>query len=390
MDTCDFCNSDKLEIVYEPKDTTRGLKVHVCNTCGLVQSLPRIDHVKNRPMAVSAGANWGNVRYGKAFRTSDNIKLLREHIDLDSVEKVLDVGANRGAFCKAFKKLAPKTEFIALEPDTRVIDDYKDLEGIELVTKRVEETNYDDETFDLIYSCHTQEHLASPQTVLCDHFRTLKTGGYLFLELPNIAIIETSDIVEEWFIDKHLYHYSAGVCVDQLRSIGFEILVTPAPEDLTNLTVIARKPESMRTAEKPVRPDRALKSKQMLTAYQNNRFQNISALKKAAQALEEISDTRIVVWGGGRLLHSLIEIGGLDPNCLAGVVDKFLPEFTEEVHNVRLSKPEDLKSMSPDLVVIMSRVFYDEIRMEIDAMDINVDTISFADLLTRARESLAA
>ncbi len=36
----------------------------------------------------------------------------------------------------------------------------------------------------------------------------LKHGGLLVLDAPNIALIGGDDILEEWFIDKHLYHFS--------------------------------------------------------------------------------------------------------------------------------------------------------------------------------------
>ena len=53
----------------KPEGSGRGLKIHLCRHCGLVQSLPRIDRAPRRSAAVSSGADWGNVRYGKGFRT---------------------------------------------------------------------------------------------------------------------------------------------------------------------------------------------------------------------------------------------------------------------------------------------------------------------------------
>ena len=45
-DLCDFCGRDSLKFVYQPDGSTRGLKVHLCGYCGLVQSTPRIDRTK--------------------------------------------------------------------------------------------------------------------------------------------------------------------------------------------------------------------------------------------------------------------------------------------------------------------------------------------------------
>jgi len=41
-----------------------------------------------------------------------------------------------------------------------------------------------------------------------------EAGGYLVPTRPNIDIIGSDDIVEEWFIDKHVYHFLRGRCRD--------------------------------------------------------------------------------------------------------------------------------------------------------------------------------
>src|SRR5580658_6311275 len=81
---CELCRHDKLEAIYEPERSTRGLKVHLCRHCGLLQSLPRIDRAERASAAVSGGADWGNVRYGKGFRTSTALNLLKRHADLSA------------------------------------------------------------------------------------------------------------------------------------------------------------------------------------------------------------------------------------------------------------------------------------------------------------------
>ena len=77
---CDFCRPDSLTFAYAPDGSTRGLKVYVCQHCGLVQSAPRIARTKERhSAAVSGGADWGNVRYGKgvAMNTRSSTKWIR-------------------------------------------------------------------------------------------------------------------------------------------------------------------------------------------------------------------------------------------------------------------------------------------------------------------------
>ena len=46
-------------------------------------------------IAVSGGADWGNVRYGKGFRTSQALDAIARHTDLATPLALLDVGSNR-------------------------------------------------------------------------------------------------------------------------------------------------------------------------------------------------------------------------------------------------------------------------------------------------------
>src|SRR5688572_635616 len=178
-DLCDLCRSSALEPVYQPPGGNRGLMVYLCDHCGLMQSLPRVDRAPRRAAAVSSGADWGNVRYGKGFRTEACLALLRMRADLDKPLHVLDVGSNRGAFARALAAAAPGARLTCVEPDERVAASCADIERAETVCARIEHTRFPDETFDVIHSCHTIEHLRSPAAVLAEHWRTLKPNGLL-------------------------------------------------------------------------------------------------------------------------------------------------------------------------------------------------------------------
>src|SRR5579883_3015465 len=104
---CGLCGQEKLDPVYQPERSGRGLKVYLCRGCGLVQSLPRIARTQTRhDAAVSEGADWGNVRYGKGFRTQAAMDALKPFIDKQNAITLLDVGSNRGRFVQAFLEAA--------------------------------------------------------------------------------------------------------------------------------------------------------------------------------------------------------------------------------------------------------------------------------------------
>lgn len=383
-DLCDLCRSSALEPVYQPPGSVRGLTVYLCDHCGLMQSLPRIDHAPRRTAAISAGADWGNVRYGKGFRTEACLSILSKRADLTQPLSVLDVGSNRGSFARALLAEAPRAQLTCVEPDERVARSCANVERIESVCARIEDTSFRDETFDVIHSCHTIEHLKSPRAVLAEHWRTLKPGGLLIIDAPNVALISSDDIVEEWFIDKHLFHFSAGTLARLLIATGFEVIQGPDASDRENLLFAARK---RMVAARPIaraarEADYAL---ELVNGYIANRARNLAAMTKVAAEIASFSDKRVALWGAGRLFDALVQHGRFNPKSLALLIDTHLKLHMDERHGMKLSGPEDLAAANPGAIVVMSRAFAGEISKIAKAQAPNAEIILYSDLISRAR-----
>jgi len=388
-DVCDLCRSSALEAVYEPRGSARGLKVHLCRHCGLLQSLPRADRAPRRAAAVSSGADWGNVRYGKGFRTQACLSLLRKRAQLNQPLHVLDVGSNRGSFARAFLAAAPAAQLVCVEPDERVADSCRALQRAELVASRIEATDFADECFDIVHSCHTIEHLKSPLAVLADHWRALKPGGLLLVDAPNVALVAADDIVEEWFIDKHLYHFSAATLARLLDASGFEIIDGPDPADRENLLFAARKRSFGAGLLK--RDEREVESVLgLIDRYTAKRARNLEALAQVAREIASLSSKRIALWGAGRLFDALVLHGGFDPKALALLIDTHLKAHVAERHGMALSGPEALSSADPGVIVVMSRAFASEIASIARQRAPRAEIVFYGDLISRARTKLAA
>jgi len=385
---CDFCRRENLTAVYKPDGTTRGLTVNLCHHCGLVQSAPRIARTAQRhDAAVSGGADWGNVRYGKGFRTQIALDVLGEHTDLSGSMALLDVGSNRGSFARAFLAAAPNAQVTALEPDERYAASCADLPRTDLVQARIENTALPPDRFDIVHSCHTIEHLAEPFAALKDHARVLKTGGLLILDAPNIALIGGSDIVEEWFIDKHLFHFSAATLGRMIEAAGFEILREPDPADDVNLLFVARKTGALPFAV-TADPMEVGIATALLQRYQATRLTNLAAMQEAAAAIRAMAPRRVALWGAGRLFDLLVREGGFDPGILSLLIDAHLQKHMEARHGVRLAAPEALADV--DVVIVMSRMFAAEISAEVKMRVPNAQIILYADLLEGAKTRKAA
>jgi SAM-dependent methyltransferase len=384
---CDFCRSSKLDPVYKPDGSTRGLTVYLCGHCGLVQSAPRIARTQERhAAAVSGGADWGNVRYGKGFRTSQALDALARHADLSAPLTLLDVGSNRGSFVTAFAAAAAIT---AVEPDERYADSSAGLPRTQLIQARIENIALAASHFDIVHSCHTIEHLAEPFAALQDHARVLKNGGLLVIDAPNLALLGGDDIVEEWFIDKHLFHFSAQTLRRMIVAAGFEIVEENDPRDAVNLLFVARK-KGVPTDHIAADPAEVSAAHDLLARYQATRSHNLLALRQAADALNAMAPRRLALWGAGRLFDLLVRDGGFDPRTLALLIDTHLKKHMSERHGVALSDADALSRVPVDAVIVMSRMFADEIAAQVKARAPGAQIILYADLLAEARLARAA
>jgi SAM-dependent methyltransferase len=388
-DTCELCQRAALEPVYKPERSTRGLTVHLCTACGLLQSLPRIDRAARAPAAVSSGADWGNVRYGKGFRTQIAVEALRRHRDFAAAFDILDVGSNRGSFARAFLNAAPRARLTAVEPDERVAASSAGLPRTQLIVQRIEDTALETRRFDAVHSCHTVEHLIHPARTLADHHRTLKDGGILVLDAPNTALLAADDIVEEWFIDKHLYHFSERTLTRMLESSGFTILERPDPNDRSNLFFVAKK-NGKTPANGGLDLDEVTRARGLMASYVATRARNLAALTAAAAELNLLAPKRVAMWGAGRLFDSLVHHGGFDASALTLLIDKHLKAHVGERHGCALSGPEALAEADPGVVVVMSRDFASEIAAEVEKLTPGAEIITYAQLLNRARLRQAA
>lgn len=387
--SCDFCGHDSLQYAYTPDGGTRGLKVYVCAHCGLTQSAPRIARTKDRhAAAVSGGADWGNVRYGKGFRTRQALDAIARHADLNAPLAVLDVGSNRGSFARALLDGAPNAALTALEPDERYADSSAGLERTQLVQARTENFHFDDGRFDIVHSCHTIEHLGEPFAALIDHARVLKDGGLLVIDAPNTMLLGGEDIVEEWFIDKHLFHFSARTLSRMIEAAGFTIIEQNDPADAINLLFVARKTGTPNTAI-AADPAEAVQALALIASYRSTRAHNLAALSAAAREISALAPRRVALWGAGRLFDLLVREGGFDPAALALLIDANLKKHMDSRHGMALSTPDDLPG-NADVVVVMSRMFADEITADVKTRAPRAEIILYADLLGRARAARAA
>lgn len=384
---CDFCCGD-LIVRYVIPGSVRGMQAAVCAQCGLTQSLQTKPKPAVREVKASSEADWGNIRHGKGLRMEQTKPVLERSIPWDAARSVLDIGANRGAFVLWAKARNPRASITALEPDTEIVQEYRNVGGIETIVGRIEDVRLEPGSFDVVYCAHTLEHVRSATETIEIARRCLRNRGHLFLEVPNIDTIGGADIVEEFFIDKHTFHFNRSLLLDMLRAAGFEISFGASERDFSNITIVARKtgvPSAPRWSD----PELPQKNAELISRYRENLQRNRGRLMSVAGRLSALADRQAVVcWGGGRILDALVKFGGLDPTRFRYIIDKFLFPHLRTVHGVPLHGPEQLRMHTPDVVVVLARNSAPEIERAARSFGVR-HVVRFQDLLTAAWEEAA-
>tara|TARA_B100000963_G_scaffold217048_1_gene189256 strand:+ start:1870 stop:3039 length:1170 start_codon:yes stop_codon:yes gene_type:complete len=378
---CDNCGVNDFSLAYRVPDSLRGLNVYICNNCSLSQSLPRIDHVQNRPKRVTSGAAWGNIRYGKAFITEKSIEILEKFVDLSNNLNFIDIGSNRGSLINALYEKYPNLKITAVEPDKRVIEDYKKNPNLECIFERVENIDFKKNSFDVAYSAHTIEHLKSPSQTLKNIRGWMKEDSICYFEVPNLFSINQDNLVEEFFIDKHLFHYSEETFRDLIEMSGFCILEDGVFIDNDNIRIVCK------TGKKTKKVDfrREEKSKLILDMHEEYSKKlriNYEKIKHASKRISLLcKKKRVVFWGAGRIFDSIVVNGNLDTSLLHGLVDKNLPNFVSELHGKKILFTSEIKNLDPEAIVISSRAYKNEIINEIREYNLDVEILSFDELI---------
>ena len=381
---CDFCGGKELVAVYQVPDSLSGIEVLVCNICGLVQSLRTVEvQTRDRVVSTSSGSDWGNIRHGKGLRFNQVKEILNSNIPWNRINAVLDVGSNRGDFVLWLSENKKVDEIIGIEPDYLVVDEYRDLENLNLVLDRFENVSLPSNHFDLVYCVHTLEHSDSASLMLKRMFDCLRIGGFLFLEVPNINIIKEEDTVEEFFIDKHTFHFNRSLLCQYLKFLGFKILYGENSSDQFNITFVAVKEEG-KQGNQIFRSETNLlaeNNKKLLRNYSDTLYRNREKLAQLTDTkiIPLLSRQKIVFWGAGRIFDALVKYSHLGTEGFE-LVDEYLWKIVPKIHGIEVHRPEYLRISQPQVVIVLARSSADEIVSKARSFGCR-NVIKFEDLL---------
>ena len=134
----------------------------------------------------------------------------------------LDVGSGLGVFPAVLKEL--NWDCVAIEPDPEACEIIREKIGIEVLSGELVEYQKIGE-FNLICFNKVLEHTQNPKEMLLQSTLHLKSGGLLYIELPDgeTALKESGPDREEFFVE-HFDAYSRKSLELLMNSVRFKIL----------------------------------------------------------------------------------------------------------------------------------------------------------------------
>lgn len=211
---CIICNGTDF-IPY--KNGLYGIHIYICTNCKLV-------FTNLQPDQNELLEKYGSDYYSHWITPKQQLR--RQKLWQNRVKvvkrvmpsgKLLDVGCGEGLFLWCAKQSG--YDVSGIEVSEFAVKYAEEKFGLSIYNTTLENSNFSDNSFDIITFWHTLEHLSHPEITLKKAYHLLKPGGHLFVAVPNIH-----DIIGQKFYrlingyyfqiytsdskEPHLYHFS--------------------------------------------------------------------------------------------------------------------------------------------------------------------------------------
>ncbi len=208
---CPLCGSKESSLFVETvdiKNTREQFKVVECSHCSFKYTNPR-------PTFDEIGKYYGTDYYSYQKPVAQSIS-----INTDG-KRFLDYG------CGAGHVLLQKAELgyhaFGIEIDDTAIKTGKEM-GFNIKKADPNKIDFPDDYFDNIHINHVLEHIHNLQTIMSEFYRCLKTGGQMWIEVPNVDSYDAKihgAAWSYWYVPLHLYHFNTKSIENVLKRGGF-------------------------------------------------------------------------------------------------------------------------------------------------------------------------
>ncbi|MCZ6601683.1 MAG: class I SAM-dependent methyltransferase [Planctomycetota bacterium] len=136
---------------------------------------------------------------------------------------ICEIGASDGEFLHHLQEVGD-WQLSGVELDPEMVERAR-AKGLDIRHSTFEQAGYPAESFDLVVMSHLIEHVQDPVETMAETARTLKPGGCVVGETPNIASWDYKIFGRFWggfHVPRHLYLFSGETLRRLLEKAGFE------------------------------------------------------------------------------------------------------------------------------------------------------------------------
>ena len=212
--------------------TENGCSIFRCELCGsgITRRIKSESHLYEQHYLDYLGKPaclWIN----EIFTLRERVRRIQQH---KSAGTILDFGCGPGNTLAQFDSQRWKRFGIDISNASCQMAREK---GLCVECADLERANYLDNSFDVIMANHVLEHLDEPEAALKKMVRLLRSGGVLYIEVPNFNSVGSEAFKGKWpgiDIAHHNYHFTKSSMKQMLERNDLTILKdsTPRMKDL--------------------------------------------------------------------------------------------------------------------------------------------------------------
>lgn len=358
-----FCN-----VLYDTEKqgrdaATGSISLVQCVRCGLL-----MNSSFDPELAAYAPGYENSLHHSSVFQqwaTTCAERLVRSH-DLRG-GSALEIGCGRGGFLSLLRD-AGMSRLVGYDPSLPADAEAPGSgSGIDIHRGFFEPDG--DSVFDLALSRHVLEHVTDPAAIV-NSLAAAAPSGVLYLEVPDAStMLRDAGIYD--LIYEHCSYFSAPALRALVERCGLAVVDSRTEFGDQYLSVdVRRAPAAEVRSEDPVDP--------VLAAAEGFAKQATQERSRWAERLADLENSGkdVVVWGAGSKGVTFVNLinGGdkvsrlVDLNPLKR--DRFVPVTAQ-----RVVSPDDLRSDPPQVIIVMNRMYRDEVSTMVGSLGISAEVV---------------
>lgn len=296
-------------------------------------------------------------------------RLLQRH-DLQG-RRILEIGCGKGEFLTLLSELG-NNEGIGFDPGYH--DERTKSDAMDRLTfiKDFYSEKYADYSADFICCKMTLEHIHAT----ADFIGTLRAGigdatdTIVFFQVPEAMRIIRDCAFEDIYYE-HCSYFSPGSLASLFRRAGFRILDLSTEYDDQYLTIEAQPVDGPDNSSRLPNEESMEELRSLVASFPDRCSRKINEWRHTLTKLRQ-DNARVVLWGSGSKAVSFLTTVDSD-RFIEYAVDinpyrhnHYMPKTGQKIID-----PEFLKEYRPDAVIIMNRIYTNEISADLNAMGLS-------------------